>query len=473
MAESAAVTGIGKLGAGIAVAMLALGLTGPAAGQAAPQIAPRLTGELIITQLDTAQHDLAARATGSPGSSLAATSQKLADLGRDLRKALGKDLAKPIDMLGNEEKAQAYRAEAAVQRTQAFLEASKGCLGQDVAAMAAALARTVALKAAASGGSKLPPVINGVETLDRRPLFVLHGDGAGAAFALTGENLLDAQCASPVVSATDAQGKPQAVQPVVTGVLPNRIELKLPAGALPSGSYVLNVVAQRKVFLMGCTAQPPTSAVLEVAPAPKVSVSYALTQTCPAPGGGQGRAMPAVTGSMPEGVGRGTVAKYVTVDGCADPLSYAISATVTFGDGHGSTVGPISQIASAGITAGREIPEQVHEIHADQPLCAPQQQRYRAGGFAAHVVVADLVEPAHHVLRPGDRTRGPRRVRCTTLRATFASPFALHFGRQSTRQLRVEEFLQLVDVAEQVLEVRTHRADVVVEQGVDGLGMLQ
>lgn len=352
MAESAAVTGIGKLGAGIAVAMLALGLTGPAAGQAAPQIAPRLTGELIIAQLDTAQHDLAARATGSPGSSLAATSQKLADLGRDLRKALGKDLAKPIDTLGNEEKAQAYRAEAAVQRTQAFLEASKGCLGQDVAAMAAALARTVALKAAASGGSKLPPVINGVETLDRRPLFVLHGDGAGAAFALTGENLLDAQCASPVVSATDAQGKPQAVQPVVTGVLPNRIELKLPAGALPSGSYVLNVVAQRKVFLMGCTAQPPTSAVLEVAPAPKVSVSYALTQTCPAPGGGQGRAMPAVTGSMPEGVGRGTVAKYVTVDGCADPLSYAISATVTFGDGHGSTVGPISQIASAGITAG-------------------------------------------------------------------------------------------------------------------------
>src|SRR6185312_10650576 len=69
------------------------------------------------------------------------------------------------------------------------------------------------------------------------------------------------------------------------------------------------------------------------------SVSYALTQTCPAPGGGQGRAMPAVTGSMPEGVGRGTVAKYVTVDGCADPLSYAISATVTFGDGHGSTAG--------------------------------------------------------------------------------------------------------------------------------------
>jgi len=352
MAESAAVTGIGKRGAGIAVAMLALGLTSLAAGQAAPQIAPRLTGELVVTQLDAAQRDLAARAAESPGSSLAATSQKLADLGQGLRKALGKDLAKPIDTLGNDEKAQAYRAEAVVQRAQAFLEASKGCLGQDVIAMANALARTVALKATASGGSKLPPVVNGVETLDRRPLFVLHGNGAPAAFALTGENLLDTQCASPVVSATDAQGKPQAVQPEVTGVLPNRIELKLPASPLSPGSYVLNVVAQRKVFLLGCTAQPPTSAVLEVAPAPKVSVSYSLTQTCPAPGGGQGHALPAITGIMPDGAGRGTVTKYVAVDGCADPLSYAISATVTFGDGHSSTVGPISQIASAGITAG-------------------------------------------------------------------------------------------------------------------------
>ncbi|MGB3269011.1 MAG: hypothetical protein WBA65_03550 [Rhodanobacter sp.] len=354
MAERAAVTGPAKLGAGIAMALLALGLAGsaPAAGQAAPQIGPRLTGELIVAQLDAAQRDLAARAAASPGSSLAATSQKLADLGQDLRKALGGDLAKPIDTLGNDDKAQAYRAEAVVLRAQAFLEASKGCLGQDIVAMADALARTVALKATASGGSKLPPVINGVETLDRRPLFVLHGDGSEAAFALTGENLLDTQCASPLVSATDAQGKPQAVQPQVTGVLPNRIELKLPAGSLPSGSYVLNVVAQRKVFLLGCTAQPPASAVLEVAPAPKVSVSYSVTQTCPAPGGGQGRAMPPVTGEMPAGVGKGTVAEYVAVDGCADPLSYAISATVTLGDGHSSTVGPISQIASAGITAG-------------------------------------------------------------------------------------------------------------------------
>ena len=342
-----------KLCAGTAAAVLALGLSARAAGQAAaPQIAPRLTGQLILTQLETAQRDLGARDAEAPGPGLAATSQKLGDLGQALRKSLGNDLATPVDMLDKDEKAQAYRAEAVVLRAQAFLEASKGCLGADVSAMARALATTMASNASATGGSKLPPVVNGVETLDHRPLFVLHGDGAAKAFALTGENLLDAQCASPTVTATDAQGKPQALQPVVTGVLPNRIELKVPAGSLPAGSYVLNVVAQRKVFLMGCTAQPPAVAALEVAPAPKVSVSYSLTQTCPVAGGGQGRAMPPITGSMPEGVGRGTVARYVAVDGCADPLSYAISATVTFGDGRSSTVGPISQIASAGITAG-------------------------------------------------------------------------------------------------------------------------
>lgn len=345
-----------RFGAGIAFGMLALSPAGPAAAQAAPQIAPRLTGALVITQLETAQHDLASRAAGSPQSSLsslAATSQRLAGMAEDLRKSLGKDVAKPIDTLSDDDKAQAYRAEAVVQRTQAFLEASKGCLAADTAAMADALARTVQLEASSSGTSKLQPVINGVETLDRRPLFVLRQGGGPVAFALTGENLFDAQCASPAVTATDAQGKPQGVQPLVTGVLPNRIELELPDGkALQSGSYVLHVVPQRKVFLLGCTSQPETVAVVQVAPAASVSVDYSLIQTCPAPGGGQGRAMPPITGSMPDGVGRGTVSKYVEVGGCSDPLSYAISATVTFGDGHRGTVGPFSQIASAGITAG-------------------------------------------------------------------------------------------------------------------------
>jgi hypothetical protein len=357
VAELSAMTIGRRLGAGIAFALLAPVPVGLAAAQDvpqnAPQIAPRLTGAIIITQLQTAQHDLASRSANLPPSDLAAISQHLAGMADHLDKSLGSDATKPIDTLGNDAKADAYRAEAAVQRTQAFLEASKSCLGDDTAAMAGALAKTLELEAMASGASKLQPVINGVETLDRRPLFVLHDGGKPVAFALTGENLFDAQCASPVVTATDGQGNPQSVQPLVTGVLPNRIELKLPDGAqLQSGSYVLHVVPKRKAFLVGCTTQPETTAVVQVAPAAKVSVSYSLTQTCPAPGGGQGQAMPPVTGSMPDGAGRGTVATYVKVSGCSDPLSYSISATVKFGDGHAATVGPISQIASAGITAG-------------------------------------------------------------------------------------------------------------------------
>lgn len=342
-----------RLGAGIAFGFLAPALVGSAAAQGTPQIAPRLTGAIIITQLETAQQELASRAAASPQANLGAISQGLAGLAERLGKSLGSNAGKPIDTLGNDAKAAAYRAEAAVQRTQAFLDASKGCLGADTASMAVALAKTVELEGAASGASKLQPVVNGVETLDRRPLFVLHDGGKPVAFALTGENLFDAQCASPVVTATDGQGNRQRVQPQVTGVLPNRIELKLPDGAqLPSGSYVLHVVPKRKAFLVGCTTQPETTAVVQVAPAARVSVSYSLTQTCPAPGGGQGHAMPPVTGTMPDGAGHDTVATYVKLDGCSDPLSYSISATVKFGDGHGATVGPISQIASAGITAG-------------------------------------------------------------------------------------------------------------------------
>lgn len=348
---------MGRLGASIAFALLAPVLVSPVTAQSAaqdtPQIAPRLTGAIIVARLDKAQHDLASRAASAPQSNLAAISQRVAEMAGGLRKSLGGDLTKPIDTLGNDDKANAYRAEAVVQRTQAFLEASQGCLGADTKAMAEALARTVELEASTSGGSKLQPVINGVVTLDRRPLFVLHEGSKPVAFALTGENLFDAQCASPAVTATDGQGNAQSVQPQVTGVLANRIELRLPdTSQLQSGSYVLHVVAKRKVFLLGCTTQPETTAVLQVAPAARVSVSYSLVATCPAAHGGQGQAMPPITGTMPDGAGQGTVSKYVTVSGCSDPLSYAISATVKFDEGHSSTVGPFSQIASAGITAG-------------------------------------------------------------------------------------------------------------------------
>ena len=356
MAESAAMSR-GTLDAGIACGLLALVFAGPAASQEAiqnaPQIALRLTGAIIATRLDKAQQDLASRAEGLSPSSLGATSQGLGRLADRLRKSLGNDLAKPVDTLGNDAKAQAYRAEAVAQRAQAFLEASKGCFDGDTAAMADALARTVELEGSSSSTSKLQPVINGVETLDHRPLFVLHADGKPVAFALTGQNLFDTQCATPLVSATDGQGKALDAQPLVTGVLPNRIELKLPdSSQLEPGSYVLHVIPQRKAFLLGCTAQPETTAALQVAPAAKVSVSYSLVATCPAAHGGQAQAMPPITGTMPDGAGQGTVSRYVTVSGCANPLSYAITATVDGGKGHGGTVGPVSQIASAGITVG-------------------------------------------------------------------------------------------------------------------------
>jgi hypothetical protein len=338
---------IGKLGASILFGLLAPSL----AGSAAAQIAPRLTGSVVIEQLETAQHDLAARAAGLPHSSLGATSQRLASLAEALRKMLGGDVGKPIDLIAADAKASAYRGAAAAQRTQAYLDASKGCLDADANAMADALAKSVELLAAGGGSSKLLPVINGVETQDHRPLFVLRSGSKDTAFALVGANLFDAQCEDPVVTATDGQGKQQSVQPSVTGVSPSRIELKLPdSSQLQPGSYVLHVMSKRKAFLVGCAAQPEAIAAVQVAAPVKVSVSYGLTATCQSGNGAQ--VMPPVTGTMPDIAGSGTVSQNIAIAGCASPVSYAITAKVTFGDGHSASIGPISQIASAGITAG-------------------------------------------------------------------------------------------------------------------------
>jgi hypothetical protein len=335
------------LGASILLWLLAPGLV----GSATAQIAPRLTGSAVIDQLETAQHDLAARAAGLPHSSLRATSQRLASVADGLRKTLGSDAGKPIDLIAADAKASAYRASAAAQRAQAYLDASKGCSDDDANAMAEALAKTVELLAAGGGSSKMQPVINGVETQDHRQLFVLRSGSKDTAFALVGVNLFDAQCEDPVVTATDAQGKPQSVQPSVTGVLPNRVELKLPAGSqLQSGSYVLHVMSKRKAFLVGCAAQPEALAAVQVATPAKVSVSYALTATCQSGKGEQ--VMPPIAGTMPDFAGGGAVSQNIAMDGCANPVSYAITAKVTFGDGHSASVGPFSQIASAGITAG-------------------------------------------------------------------------------------------------------------------------
>lgn len=318
---------------------------------AAAQGAPRLTGDEVVSKLDTAQQDLVARAASLPGSSLLATSQHLAAIAADLRKTLGKDAAKPVDLIGLDAKGSAYRANALVLRTRAYLETAKSCSDSDARAMADALAATVDAVNAVHGGSKTQPIIDGVETADHRPLFVLRNSSKDIGFALVGANLFDAQCENPLVTATDAKGKLQAVQPAVTGLQPGRIELKLAdASTLSSGSYVLHVASKRKAFLVGCTSQPEAVAAVQVAAAGKISVSYAVAATCQV--GAADQVMPPVTGTFPDLSGTGTVSRQVEIGNCANPVSYAITAKTTFADGHVESVGPISQIASAGISAG-------------------------------------------------------------------------------------------------------------------------
>jgi hypothetical protein len=141
----------GKLGA----SMLFWLLSPSFAGSAAAQIAPRLTGLAVIGQLEAAQHALAGRAAGLSHSTLGATSQCLAGLADALRKKLGSDVDKPIDIIATDARGSAYRAYVVAQRTQAYPDASKGCLDADASAMADALAKTVELLAASGASFKL------------------------------------------------------------------------------------------------------------------------------------------------------------------------------------------------------------------------------------------------------------------------------------------------------------------------------
>ena len=85
------------------------------------------------------------------------------------------------------------------------------CGEQPANNLADALAASVKRLADAEDASKdAQPVIDAVETLDHKPLFALHPGDKPLAFALTGTNLSDAQCADPEVTATDGQGAPLA-----------------------------------------------------------------------------------------------------------------------------------------------------------------------------------------------------------------------------------------------------------------------
>jgi len=320
---------------------------------AAQQVAPRLTGAMVVANMDKVEQAAKARADTTHDSKLQALAGQLQRMRNDLNQALGDDADEPLETIGKSTRAAAVRADAAAKRVQAWLDASaEGCTRADTDAMLAAVSATVQQIAADSSEQKAPlPVIDGVETLDKRPLFLLHlGGEATPKFVLTGANLVDTQCANPEVVALAADGKPVANQPKLIAAQPGRVEMTWPgADTLAPGSYVLKLTAQRKAFLVGCTSEPPTIAVLQIAPQLHFTVSYALSATC------NGGTAPMVLGSGTLSVmtaGNHTDAKTIDVSTCKDPSTFTVAASVRAPDGSETKFGPFSQGAAAMITAG-------------------------------------------------------------------------------------------------------------------------
>lgn len=322
---------------------------------AAAQTDPRLTGGTVLTQLEAAQRDLAARAATLPDSSLSAAAGHLGTLVDGIRKAIGGESGKRLDKIDDESEGKVLRGQAAALLTQAWLSASTGCTDSDATTTAAALTTALARLAAAKASSNsAQAVIQSVETTDRRAVFAVNSDVKDATLVVNGLNLHDSKCDDPAVTATDEAGAPLAAQPVVTAVAPSRLELRLPPG-LAAGPYVLHVVPKRKSRFLGCEKQPEASAVLNVVPPLSVAVSYMVQPVCLVTKNRKSveQEQPAVSGSLPPLARSATVVTaQVPVPACEFPVSYAISAQATFGDGHVARVGPISQSASAGITTG-------------------------------------------------------------------------------------------------------------------------
>lgn len=320
----------------------------------AQKVTPRLTGATVIDDLGSAHKAVQARAATLHDAKLQAVSKQLAHMRAALVQTLGDDTAAPLATVDKDERDAAVRADAAAKRVQAWLDASAvSCTRKDIDAMLAALSATLDRLAADTASQKAPlPVVQGVETLDRRPLFALRQGGGTPSFVLTGANLVDTQCANPEVVAVDAAGQPLAAasQPQVVAAQPTRVQLRWPGAAkLAPGSYVLQLTAQRKAFLFGCVSQPPAVAVLQIVPPMRFTLDYVLSAACAKASGpvtlGSGT-LPALTAP-----GR-TVSQTIDVSACHDPASYTVSATVRTADGHASSAGPITQNAGARITLG-------------------------------------------------------------------------------------------------------------------------
>jgi hypothetical protein len=318
---------------------------------AAQQVAPRLTGDMVVADLAKLQQAVKTRADESHDASLQALAAKLETMAARLRETLGGDASQPVATIDKDARDAAVRADAAAKRVQAWLDASAvSCTRDEAEAMLAALSATLDQLSADTASQKAPlPVIDGVETLDQRPLFVLGADDAVPKFVLTGANLVDPQCANPEVTATGPDGKPVGAQPQLVAAQPGRVQLQWPGAAnLAPGSYVLKLSAERKAFLLGCVSQPPAEAVLQVAPAPHFTVSYALIATC------EGQPAPVSLGSATLDIaGRGqTVARTIDASACSRPVSYTLTAAARAGAGQETRAGPFTQGPEASITSG-------------------------------------------------------------------------------------------------------------------------
>lgn len=315
------------------------------------QLAPRLTAQVAMDELGKADAALAPVAGSAGAKPLLSVQQQLKSMAAALQAAASGDAAKPVEMVGDALRGQIVRAHAAASRVQAFLKASAGCRGSDAAAMQMALSEGISRLSSATDSAKLVPVIDAVETMKQAPLFAIQRGAGPLSFALVGAHLADSQCADPTVRATDMAGHALPTQPVLTGAVPGRIELRwAEAGSLAEGSVVLHVTAQHKVFLLGCKALPEATAVLRVTPQVRFDVSYTLEAVCP---GAQNRLVKLGQGSLPPVVGQGkTVSLPVDTSACADPQSYRLNAVVTGSDGRQQSAGPFTQSAEASMTVG-------------------------------------------------------------------------------------------------------------------------
>lgn len=314
------------------------------------QLAPRLTAQMVVDELSAAQASLKPLAATAAQPPLLSVQRQLASMADTLRVSMGGRAAKPLERVGDGLRASILRGHAAASRVRAYVSVAGKCHGTDEIAMQTALLEGVALLATASDTAAAIPVIYAVETMQHQPLFAIHQGGRPLSFALIGTNFADLKCADPHVRATDPSGHALLTQPTLTGASNDRMELRWPDPAsLPVGSVVFHVAAEHKAFLVGCSALPLASAVIQVLPIPRVEVTYRLDAACTGSHGlrllGHGK-LPALVGPT------AMVSSRVDTGACAALQSYRLTATVTRSDGSHESVGPFTQSAQAAMTVG-------------------------------------------------------------------------------------------------------------------------